>query len=254
MKQGQGAIMKKTILFSAMGMAMALGTAANAQEVGRVIASTPVVQQVAVPRQVCSTGVVQRPSSGGGAVLGAIVGGLLGNTIGHGTGRAAATGVGVIGGAAVGDSLEARGQQPVQQCTTQTTYENRTVAYNVTYEYAGKQFSVQMPNDPGPTIQLQLTPVGGAAASGAPAAAAQGTGGVVTAPPIGPQAVSGQPIGQIVGTTTTTTSYPVAAAPAYYPAYPAYYPAYYSPYYYPPIGLSLSFGYSSGYHHRGHWR
>jgi uncharacterized protein YcfJ len=254
MKQGQGAIMKKTILFSAMGMAMALSTAANAQEVGRVIASTPVVQQVAVPRQVCSTGVVQRPSSGGGAVLGAIVGGLLGNTIGHGTGRAAATGVGVIGGAAVGDSLEARGQQPVQQCTTQTTYENRTVAYNVTYEYAGKQFSVQMPNDPGPTIQLQLTPVGGAAASAGPAAGALGTGGVVTAPPIGPQAVSGQPIGQILGTTTTTTSYPVAAAPAYYPAYPAYYPAYYSPYYYPPIGLSLSFGYSSGYHHRGHWR
>jgi uncharacterized protein YcfJ len=248
----QGAIMKKTILFSAMGMAMALGTTAHAQEVGRVVSSTPVVQQVAVPRQVCNTAVVQRPSSGGGAVLGAIVGGLLGNTIGHGTGRAAATGVGLIGGAAVGDSLEARGQQPVQQCTTQTTYENRTVAYNVVYEYAGKQFSVQMPNDPGPTIRLQLTPVGGAAGDVAPAAAAPGTSGVVTAPPIGQQAAVGQPIGQIVGT-TTTTSYPVAAAPAYYPAYPAYYPAYYAPYYYPPVGLSLSFGYASGFHHRGHW-
>jgi uncharacterized protein YcfJ len=248
----QGAIMKKTILFSAMGMAMALGTTAQAQEVGRVVSSTPVVQQVAVPRQVCNTAVVQRPSSGGGAVLGAIVGGLLGNTIGHGTGRAAATGVGLIGGAAVGDSLETRGQQPVQQCTTQTTYENRTVAYNVVYEYAGKQFSVQMPNDPGPTIRLQLTPVGGTGAEAAPAAAAPGSSGVVTAPPIGQQAVSGQPIGQIVGTSTTTASYPVAAAPAYYPAYPAYYPAY-SPYYYPPIGLSLSFGYSGGYHHHGHW-
>lgn len=39
-------------------------------------------------------------------------------------------------------------------------YENRTVAYNVVYEYAGKQYAVQMPNDPGPSIQLQLTPVG----------------------------------------------------------------------------------------------
>jgi uncharacterized protein YcfJ len=250
--------MKKTILFSAMGVAMAFGTTANAQEVGRVISSTPVVQQVAVPRQVCNTTVVQRPSSGGGAVLGAIVGGLLGNTIGHGTGRAAATGVGVIGGAAVGDSLEARGQQPVQQCSTQTTYENRTVAYNVVYEYAGKQFSVQMPNDPGPTIALQLTPVGGSATNMAPATAAPGSPGVVTAPPIGQQAaVPGQAIGQIVGTPGTTTSYPVAAAPAYYPAYapyPAYYPAYYSPYYYPPVGLSLSFGYSGGFHHHGHWR
>jgi uncharacterized protein YcfJ len=252
MKQGQGAIMKKTILFSAMGMAMAFGTSANAQEVGRVISSTPVVQQVAVPRQVCNTGYVQRPSSGGGAVLGAIVGGLLGNTIGHGTGRAAATGVGLIGGAAVGDSLEARGQQPVQQCATQTSYENRTVAYNVVYEYAGKQFSVQMPNDPGPTIRLQLTPVGGAGADVAPAAAAPGPSGVVTAPPVGQQAAIGQPIGQIVGTTTTTTSYPVAAAPVYPAYYPAY-PAYYAPYYYPPVGLSLSFGYSSGFHHHGHW-
>jgi uncharacterized protein YcfJ len=252
MKQGQGAIMKKTILFSAMGMALALGTSAQAQEVGRVISSTPVVQQVAVPRQVCNTAVVQRPSSGGGAVLGAIVGGLLGNTVGHGMGRAAATGVGVIGGAAVGDSLEARGQQPVQQCTTQTSYENQTVAYNVVYEYAGKQFSVQMPNDPGPTIRLQVTPVGGAAADMAPAAAAPAGSGVVTAPPIGQQAEVGQPIGRIIGTTTTTTSYPVAAAPAYYPAYYPAYPAYYSPYYYPPVGLSLSFGYSGGYRH-GHW-
>jgi uncharacterized protein YcfJ len=251
MKQGQGAIMKKTILFSAMGVAMAFGTTANAQEVGRVISSTPVVQQVAVPRQVCNTAVVQRPSSGGGAVIGAIVGGLLGNTIGGGAGRAAATGVGVIAGAGIGDSLETRGQQPVQQCATQTTYENRTVAYNVVYEYAGKQFSVQMPNDPGPTIRLQLTPVGGTA-DAAPAATAPGSSGVVTAPPIGPQAAVGQPIGQIVGTTTTTTSYPVAAAayPAYYPAYPAYY----SPYYYPPVGLSLSFGYSRGFHHYRHWR
>jgi len=244
--------MRKTILFSAMGVAMAFGTTANAEEVGRVISSTPVVQQVAVPRQVCNTTTVQRTSSGGGAVLGAIVGGLLGNTVGQGMGRAAATGVGIVAGAGIGDSLEARGQQPVQTCSTQTIYENRVVAYNVVYEYAGKQFSVQMPSDPGPTIRLQLTPVGGAATESVPAAAAPSSPGVVTAPPLGQQAVApGQPIGQIVGTTSTTTSYPVAAPayPVYSPAaYPAY-PAYYSPYYYPPVGVSLGFGYSRGYHH-----
>ena len=238
--------MKKTLLFSAVGMAMAVGVNAKAEEIGRVISSTPVVQQVAVPRQVCNTAAVQRPSSGGGAVLGAIVGGLLGNTVGGGFGRAAATGVGVVAGAAVGDSLEARGQQPVQQCSTQTTYENRAVAYNVVYEYAGKQFAVQLPNDPGPTIRLQLTPVGGAAVERAPVATEPSSPGVVTAPPVGlPAAAPGQPIGRIVST--------AAAYPAYYPAYyPTYYPAYYSPYYYPPVGLSLSFGYSGGYHRRWH--
>ena len=31
-------------------------------------------------------------------------------------------------------------------------------AFNVVYEYAGKQYSVQMPNDPGPYVFLQITP------------------------------------------------------------------------------------------------
>lgn len=48
----------------------------------------------------------QGSSGGGGALLGAIIGGVIGNTIGHGDGRAAATAVGVIGGAAIGDSVE----------------------------------------------------------------------------------------------------------------------------------------------------
>jgi hypothetical protein len=28
----------------------------------------------------------------------------------------------------------------------------------VTYEFAGKQYNVQLPNDSGPTIKLQITP------------------------------------------------------------------------------------------------
>lgn len=46
------------------------------------------------------------PSSGGGALLGALVGGVLGNQVGDGRGRTAATGVGAIGGAVVGNRLE----------------------------------------------------------------------------------------------------------------------------------------------------
>src|SRR5438874_7769301 len=166
MNEAKESSMKKAILVSAMGL-VGLGASglAAAQEVGRVISSTPVVQQVPTQRQVCNQQpvAVQPQSSGGGAVLGAIVGGLLGHTVGGGFGKAAATGVGVVAGAAVGDNLERRGEYPqqamAQQCASQTTYENRTVGYNVQYEYGGKTYSVQMPYDPGPTIRVQVTPV-----------------------------------------------------------------------------------------------
>lgn len=252
--------MKKAVLFSVVGALSAWGSVAAAQEVGRVISSSPVIQQVAVARQICNNQpmAVQQPNSGGGAAIGMIAGGLLGNTIGHGTGRAAATLIGALGGAAVGNNIEGSGNyvQNVPQCSTQTTYENRTVAYNVVYEYGGKEFSVQMPYDPGSTIRLQVTPM----ASNAPSPA---DGNYANSPNAAPP---GTAMGVIVG------QQPVATMPAYpaaypaYPAYPAYsapypayypnaypaYPAYYNPrpYFYPPIGLSLGFNWSGGHHHR----
>lgn len=50
-------------------------------------------------------------TSGGGAVLGAIIGGVVGNQIGGGTGRALATGAGVVGGAVVGNEVEKRNKR-----------------------------------------------------------------------------------------------------------------------------------------------
>lgn len=241
--------MKRTILVSAMGLLAGWSTFASAEEVGRVITSTPVIQQVAVPRQICSNQpvAVQQPSTGAGAIMGGIAGGAMGNAIGGGSGRAAATAIGLIGGAIVGNNIEGSGGtyvQNVQQCSTQTFYENRTVAYNVVYEYAGKEFSAQMPYDPGATIRLQLTPMAGNEPAPAPAVAAE------TGRSEGP----GTPIGVIVGTPTVTTTQvaPVAVYPAYpavYPAYPVYAPR---PYYYPPIGFSLNLGYSRGFHHGNH--
>ena len=66
------------------------GIAQAQEEQGRVISSTPVIQQVAVPRQVCSDEVVtyEGRSSGAGALLGAVAGGAAGNAIGNGGGRA----------------------------------------------------------------------------------------------------------------------------------------------------------------------
>ena len=41
----------------------------------------------------------------------------------------------------------------------QTVYQDRVVGFNVVYEYAGRQYSVQSPQDPGPTLQIQIVPV-----------------------------------------------------------------------------------------------
>ena len=159
----------------------------------------------------------------------------------------------MVAGAGVGNSIEGSGSyvQNVQQCTTQTFHENRTVAYNVTYEYAGQEHSVQLPYDPGATIRLELTPMAGTTQPPAEAppdyrAPGSAVGVIVGAP-------QAQPV-MVAPPVAYTTYYP-AAYPAYPAAYPAYpypaYPAYYArPYFYPPVGVSLNFGYSSGHYHR----
>lgn len=151
----------------ALGLiALALGTTpALAQEVmARVLSSTAVMQQVAVPRQVCTTQQViqQSQPSGAGAAMGAIAGGAVGNAIGDGSGRAIATMIGLVGGAVLGNKIEGTRDEVrnVQQCTTQTSYENRILHYDVIYEYDNKRYSIKMPNDPGAYVRLQMNPVG----------------------------------------------------------------------------------------------
>jgi uncharacterized protein YcfJ len=217
--------MKKSLVLSLIGLG-AVGIA-QAQEVGRVISTTPVVQQYAVPRQVCSNQqvAVEQPKTGAGGLMGAIAGGAIGNQIGGGGGRAAATVLGVVGGAILGDRIEGPGGtqvQNVQNCTTQTFYENRATSYNVVYEYAGKQYTVQLPYDPGPTIKLQVSPVGAS---------------------VGDQQGPSNAMPMTSGPAPVTNT---VVVPAVYPAY-AYPYGYYRPYYYPPVSLSI------GYGHHG-WR
>lgn len=156
----------KTIWISGLLATGALfgAVSVSAQEMARVISSTPIVQQVAVPQQVCNTQQVATPGAktGAGALMGAVAGGAVGNQVGGGGGRAVATIVGVLGGAMLGNSIEGSSPpqvQNVQNCSTQTRYENRTVAYHVSYEYAGRQYSVQMPNDPGQYLPVQVSPI-----------------------------------------------------------------------------------------------
>ena len=160
--------MKKILVLSTAAASSLLAFNALAQDISaRVISSTPVVTQVAVPRQVCNNQqvVTEAPKSGGGALMGAVAGGAVGNAIGNGNGRALATVIGLVGGAILGDRIEggptpSQNVQNVQQCSTQTFYENRASHYNVVYEYSGTQYNVQMAQDPGPFVKLQVTPVG----------------------------------------------------------------------------------------------
>jgi uncharacterized protein YcfJ len=240
--------MKQHVLFAALGL-VAFGAAA--QEVGNVISSVPVVQQVAVPRQNCVQGMVQAQpyTSGMGGLAGGIAGAAIGSAIGSGTGTAAAMVLGTIGGAILGNNVEAdnmRAQQAmVPTCTTETFYENRTVGYDVTYEYAGRQYAVRMPHDPGSTVRLQVTPMV-QGALGSPE-----IGGTVGAPPL--QAAPAQVAPVQVAPAPMVMAAPMVVAPyATYPAYPAYPPpVYYRPWY-PPISLSLGFGFRGGHrHHHG---
>lgn len=253
--------MNKLLPLTLAGLAAAAG--AQAQETGRVLSSTPVIQQVQVPRQVCTTAQVAVPQqpSGAGALMGAIAGGAVGNQIGDGSGRAVATIIGLAGGALLGNRIEGTPPaqvQNVQNCTTQVFYENRAVSYNVVYEFNGKQYTVNMPNDPGPTVQLQVTPVGGLP---------QQPSTVQTSPqpwsppqpmqlPMPQQApVSSLPTTTVISTTTLPSApvymaAPVVVAPA---------PVYYARPYVPPVSLSIGYsrgwgpGWGHGHPYRG-WR
>ena len=243
--------MKKILVLSALSATSLLAFNASAADIlARVISSTPVVQQVAVPRQVCNTQqvITETPKSGGGALLGAVAGGAVGNAIGNGSGRALATVIGLMGGAIVGNNIEGSSNQVrnVQQCATQTVYENRASHYNVVYEYQGTQYNVQMAQDPGPYVRLQVTPVGAMPPAPQPGFPAQ------QIQPAQPQTYyqqAPQQPGYVV-------QQPVFLAPVVVESYSSYYgrpyyPRHYYQPYYGPVGTSINFGYSRGY---GHWR
>lgn len=151
---------------------LCLGLSASAQETARVLGAVAQQEQFTVPRQVCRNEAVTTPgtTSGAGAVMGAVAGGAVGNQVGHGTGRAAATAIGIVGGAMLGNRIEGPGAprtDTVQRCFTENVVETRVRGYLVTYEYAGRSYQIEMPYDPGPTLPVQVRPVINAPAPGA---------------------------------------------------------------------------------------
>ena len=152
----------KKLLVLAAAIGLCASVSAQSEELGRVISSSPITQPVNRQQQVCNgqQGGYAAPKSGAGAIMGAIAGAAIGNSIGKGTGRVLATGVGMMGGAMVGDQIEGQGQ-PQQQCNVQTITEYQVVGYMVRYEYNGKQYSGQFASDPGQYVRLQVVPMNG---------------------------------------------------------------------------------------------
>jgi uncharacterized protein YcfJ len=91
-----------------------------------------------------------------GAIIGGVIGGVLGHQIGSGRGQDLATGIGIVGGAAVGANV-GRGpdgqvySQNVRRCEYVPT-SARLDYWDVTYNFAGYEHRVQLTTPPGPTI------------------------------------------------------------------------------------------------------
>ncbi len=161
----------KKLMLAALAI-MPLAHAGEFEDFGRVTQVRPQVEQVNRPRQECRTEYVQVPvqqrqeRSAGGAIVGGVIGAVLGNQVGGGSGRAAATAAGAIAGAVVGDRAENDGrqtsnapavtEQAVRQCRTVDSWESRTVGYEVTYEYRGRNYTSNMSYDPGQRVRLRV--------------------------------------------------------------------------------------------------
>ena len=126
-------------------------------------------------------------------------------------------------------------QVPVQRqacsndghCGLLTFQETRTVGYRVVYFYEGREYTVQLPQDPGPTVVLQSDP-SRLGEPGAPAPVVVSQAPVYASPPV---VVVAPPPTVIYGSTYYPWRYP-------YPAYG-----------YPSVGIQLRFGGGHRHHH-----
>ncbi len=101
----------------------------------------------------------------GGTLLGGLIGGALGNQVGRHHGRQAARAAGAIIGGAIGHSVSRERQgdeygreRTVERCDVRyrDSWEERVDGYDVTYEYAGRQYSTRMPYDPGDRVRIRV--------------------------------------------------------------------------------------------------
>lgn len=96
------------------------------QQPAPVVRPAPVYAEYGRVDNIGYVQISQRPS-GAGAVLGAVIGGVVGNRFGGGSGRALATGVGVVGGAIAGNAIEGRQRRDDELYRVQVRFDNGSV-------------------------------------------------------------------------------------------------------------------------------
>lgn len=164
-------------------------------------------------------------------------------------------------------SQSARQVQARVTSVNQITESNGSTAYNVTYEYDGRSYSMRTPTYPGPTVPVEVNAYGVATMPvGEPGSNVVSTGGADDRSPwdrVAPEqgvVVSNGPAPAAYYSAPVYAPPPVYAAPVYvnpgYGYYGGYGYGYGSPFY-SPIGVSLNLGYSRGWGGGGHrhgWR
>ena len=109
----------------------------------------------------------------GGTLLGGAIGTVIGNQIGHGRGKDVARVAGALVGGAIGHNVSVDRQRQqygnrgrtYERCEVRyrDNWEERVDGYEVTYEYAGREYVSRMPYDPGDRIRIHVdvTPTAG---------------------------------------------------------------------------------------------
>ena len=161
--------MKKIALLLALAPLSAF--ALTTYDTARVESVEPLMETTRIAGQ-CRTitttetvqGQQQAGGSGiGGGIIGGIAGGLLGSQIGGGHGKTAATAIGAIGGALVGSNMDRNSAAAPQQTTSTRQVcdpdqvSNRVTGYRVDYSYQGQRGTVNLPYQPGSTLEMRVT-------------------------------------------------------------------------------------------------
>jgi uncharacterized protein YcfJ len=132
-----------------------------------VLAVSPVIETVSVPREECRDQQVsvqhptKDPNQIAGTVTGAVIGGLVGSQIGDGDGKKVAT----VGGAVVGgysgkkvqEGMQERNMDQVNERVCETIQESHQepAGYDVTYLLNDVEKTVWMQDDPGRRIRIE---------------------------------------------------------------------------------------------------
>jgi uncharacterized protein YcfJ len=167
--KGIGKFMKKLVVSIATGIMATQIDAFAFEAVARVVAVSPITQQVNQPSQRCwtetqpVTQTAPQEHNYLGAIVGGVAGGLLGAQVGHGNGRVAGAAVGAGVGAVAGDAVANSSNDKatttmaqVRRCRQIDTVQPVTTGYMVTYEYDGQRFSTRLPYNPGNQLRVNV--------------------------------------------------------------------------------------------------